>query len=222
MVFARMMPGAARVGGLLAGMALVWALFAADMATAYAKDKGDLLVRLRGIGFLTDTDGKTDTLGGSARTSDDFVPELDFTYFFTKNIAAELILGTTKHTVEVHDSSAGDLDLGTVRVLPPVLTLQYHFMPEQTISPYVGAGINYTITYDVDKGRSVDSVDYSNEFGWALQAGVDYAIDDRWSINFDVKKVFVDTDIIVNGGTINALDTDLDPWVVGIGIGYRF
>lgn len=186
------------------------------------KKAGDIMIRLRGIGFLTDTDGTTDALRGDARTSNDWVPELDFSYFFTKNIAAELILGTTRHTVEVKDSAAGNLDLGTVRMLPPVLTLQYHFLPDHAFSPYVGVGLNYTIPYDVKKGRSVTSVDYSSEFGYAFQLGMDYLIDERWSLNVDVKKVFVDTDIKVNGGRINAKDTDLDPWVIGVGVGFRF
>lgn len=207
---------------ITAAFTLAASLMAADIPTAFAKEKGDLLVRLRGIGFMTDTDGTTDTLGGNARTTDAFVPELDFTYFFTKNIAAELILATTKHNVEVADSTAGDLGLGTVWTLPPVLTLQYHFMPDSKFSPYLGAGINYTITYGVDKGRSVNSIDYSNEFGYAFQAGFDYKLDDKWSFNFDVKKAFVDTDITVNGGAINAKDTALDPLVIGIGFGYKF
>lgn len=191
-------------------------------AEALAKDKGDLLVRLRGIGFLTDTSGTTDVLGGSARTSDAYVPELDFTYFFTKHIAAELILATTKHSVEVKGSTAGDLDLGTVWALPPVLTLQYHFLPDGDFSPYIGAGINYTIMYNPSVGRSATSVDYSNEIGYAFQVGLDYKLNDRWGINLDLKKVFVDTDIKVNGGAINANGTDLDPWVAGIGISYKF
>lgn len=189
---------------------------------AEAKDAGDLLVRLRGVSFMTDTSGRTDTLGGSARTSDDQVPELDFSYFFTKHIAAELILATTKHTVEVKGSTAGDLDLGTMRIIPPVLTLQYHFLPDGRFSPYVGAGVNYVIVADKSTGRSVNNVSYSNEFGFALQAGVDYRINDRWSFNVDVKKVFVDTDIRVNDGTIKADGTDLDPLIVGVGFGYRF
>ena len=200
--------------------ALVSALFLSPVAIA--KDQGDLLVRLRAIAFMTDTDGTTDTLGGSARTSDAYVPELDFSYFFTKNIAAELILGSTKHTVEVKGSSSGDLDLGTVRTLPPVLTLQYHFFPEKMFSPYVGAGVNYTITFDEKKGRSVNSIKYSNEFGYAFQAGLDFKINDSFSLNLDVKKVFVDTDIIVNGGAINAKGTDLNPLIVGIGVGVTF
>ncbi|MEL0022384.1 MAG: OmpW family outer membrane protein, partial [Rickettsiales bacterium] len=109
-----------------------------------------------------------------------------------------------------------------VRALPPVLTLQYHFRPKEAFSPYLGAGVNYTIMYDTERGRSVNSVDYSNEFGWALQAGMDYQFAENWMLNVDLKKVFVSTDITVNGGAINANDTDLDPWIVGIGVGYRF
>ncbi len=189
---------------------------------AVAKEAGDLLVRLRGVAFMTDTSGTTDVLGGSARTSDDFIPELDFTYFFTKNIALELILATTEHTVEVKDSTSGDLDLGTVRFIPPVLSLQYHFLPAENLSPYVGVGINFLLVADHTTGRSVTDVSYSNEFGYAFQVGVDYRINDRWSVNADVKKVFVETDIHVNNGTIRANGTELDPWVIGLGIGYRF
>ena len=189
---------------------------------AFAKDAGDIRLRLRSIGFLTDTSGTTDALGGSARTSNDYVPELDITYFFTKNLAAELIAATTKHRVHVDNSTAGELDLGTVRALPPVLTLQWHFNPDGKWSPYVGAGINYTIMYGASTGRSVTNVKYSNEFGYAFQAGLDYEIDDKWSINLDVKKVFVSTDITANSGGVNANGTDLDPWVVGFGFGYTF
>lgn len=189
---------------------------------ANAGEAGDILVRLRGIGFMTDTDGTTDALGGSASTTNDYVPELDFTYFFTKNISAELILATTKHKVKVKDSTGGDLNLGTVWALPPVLTLQYHFNPDGKWKPYIGAGINYTITYKHGTGPSVQNVSYSDEFGYAFQAGIDYQIDNKWSVNFDLKKVFVSTDIKANGGAVNAKGTDLDPWVIGIGVGYTF
>jgi len=205
-----------------AGVFAALCITAAATGDAWAKDEGDLLVRLRGVGFFTDTDGTTNTLGGDAETSDATMPELDFTYFFTENIAAELILATFSHNVSVKNSTSGDLDLGDVWTLPPVLTLQYHFMPKEQISPYVGAGINYTILYNAEAGHSVNSVNYSNEFGWALQAGVDYQLDDRWSLNFDVKKVFVETDISVNGGAITANDTNLDPLAVSVGLGYRF
>ena len=105
----------ARTWFIVLGVCLVLLLQVGD---GFAKAKGDWIAWLRGIAVLTDTGGTTDALGGDARTSDDFIPELDFSYFFTDNIAAELILGTSKHNVEVKRSTSGDLDLGTVRTLP--------------------------------------------------------------------------------------------------------
>lgn len=206
-------------GGAVLGAAL---LVAGLSTPVMAKEKGDILVRLRAVAFLTDTSGTTAELGGSARTSDDFIPELDFTYFITDNIAAELILAYTQNSVEVLGSTAGDLDLGSTLLLPPILSLQYHFQPKSKFSPYLGVGVIYAIWFNTDKGRSVNSVDYSNEFGLSLQAGLDYAITDEWSLNLDIKKVFVDTDITVNGGAINAKGVDLDPLVISIGAGFKF
>ena len=189
---------------------------------AYAKDKGDLLVRLRTIGFMPDASGATDQVGGDADVGSAVVPELDFTYFFTKNIAAELILATTQHKVDLRNSTSGDLDLGRVRLLPPHLNLQYHFFPDKKFSPYLGAGIGYVFFLEEEDGSSIRSIDYENSVSWSLQVGMDYKINDRWSLNLDLKKAFVDTKLHINGGGVTAPDVDLDPWVLGFGVGYRF
>lgn len=149
-------------------------------------------------------DGPTN-IGGSATVTDEGIPELDITYFITENIAAELVLATTKHDVTVKDSTLGDVDLGTVRLLPPVLTLQYHFLPDGNFRPYISAGINYTITFDENEGSggggaSINNISHSNEFGFAFQIGMDIEIKDTWFLN----KVFVETDIDVNDGAIKS------------------
>lgn len=202
-----------------AGVAVAAALLTAVPAHAEftGKSAGDIMVRARLIGVLPDESAST-TIGGDVGVSNDWVPEIDFTYFVTDNVALELIAATTKHDV-THNAG---IDLGEVSLLPPTLTLQYHFMPKERLSPYVGAGINYTFFYNEDApGGAVTSIDYENSFGWALQAGVDYAVADNWYLNFDVKKVFLSTDVSINGGAITA-DVDLDPWIVGFGVGYRF
>lgn len=190
--------------------------------TAFAKDKGDFLMRMRAIAFMPDSGGATAQLGGDADVGNAVVPELDFTYFFTKNIAAELILATTQHSVSLEGSSSGKLDLGRVQLLPPHINLQYHFMPDGKFSPYVGAGVGYVFFLKEKDGSSINSIDYKNSVSWSLQAGLDYKINDRWSLNLDVKKVFVDTELHINGGGVTAGDVDLDPWVFGLGVGYRF
>lgn len=204
-----------------AGVAVAAALLAAAPAHAdfTGKSAGDVMVRARALWAVPDESASVTVLGGDVNVSNDVVPELDFTYFVTDNIALELIAGTTRHKVS-HTPTG--IDLGKVSLLPPTLTLQYHFMPKERLSPYVGAGVNYTIFYNEDApGGAVTSIDYDNSFGWALQAGVDYAIADRWYLNLDVKKIFLSTDVAINGGAINA-KVDLDPWLFGVGVGYRF
>jgi len=214
------------------GMAIFAAVLVLSPAAVFAKSAGDLVVRLRGLGVVPDEGGAGDdgtaNVGGDTNLTTDQVPELDFTYFITDNIAAELILGTTRHTASLTGSTLGNLDLGTVRLLPPTLNLQYHFLPKGKISPYVGAGINYTIFFDERGGKGnnagtvVNAISYSNGFGYSFQAGVDWKIDDKWHLNADVKKIFLNTDINVNTGTIIVDDADVDPWLFGIGVGYTF
>ena len=204
---------AVALGMMMAGMA------APAHAEFQGKSAGDIMVRARVIGVIPDESAST-TIGGDVNVSDDWVPEVDFTYFVTDNIALELIAATTKHDVS-HKPTG--IDLGEVSLLPPTLTLQYHFMPKERFSPYVGAGLNYTFFYDEPPaaGSPVPSIDYENSVGYALQAGIDYAVADQWYLNVDVKKIFLSTDVSMNGGAIRA-DVDLDPWVVGFGVGYRF
>jgi len=155
----------------------------------------------------------SDTIHVSSKT----IPELDISYFFTPNIAAELVLTyPQKHDVSVNFGGIGKI--GTVKELPPTLTVQYHFTPGAQFSPYVGAGVNYTNFSSVDLGDGV-SLDHSS-WGLALQAGVDFNIDKQWSINFDVKKVQMRSDLKVDG--VKASTVKIDPWLIGVGVGYRF
>lgn len=158
-----------------------------------------------------------DFSGDNVEISTAFVPELDFTYFFTKNIAAELILATTKHDVELESG----VDLGHVWLLPPTLNLQYHFYAGD-FKPYVGAGVNYTFFYGEDEG-DVAGMDYENTFGFSLQAGIDYNLTDKWFLNFDIKQLFLSTDVDVDTGEgVLPVEVDINPLVIGLGVGMKF
>jgi len=207
------------------GVSLAAALLTASQlvsASADAADGSSILVRLRGIGVIPDEDSSVSVIGGSVDAENVAVPELDISYFFTPNIALELILAVSPHDMQVEGSALGTVDLGEVTLLPPTLTLQYHFLPDSQFRPYVGVGINYTFFLDESAPRGVvQSIDYENGFGYAFQAGMDYALTETIVLNLDLKKVFLNTDVAINGGAINA-DVDLDPWIVGAGVGYRF
>ena len=212
------MRGLKKAHGLMAMVVAVTLVLVGMSASVYAME-GDSpwLVRVRALDVIPDEDSDVD-----AEIDDAITAELDFSYFFTDNIAAELILAVTNHDVEALDG----VDLGDVWLLPPTLTLQYHFMPEAQFRPYVGAGVNYTVFFDEDEGDVADDIEYDDGFGFAVQAGFDYGIDDNWAINVDVKKLWLCTDVEVDAttalGAVLEDEVDIDPWIIGVGLAYKF
>lgn len=196
--------------GTVATLALSSPAFAADDFKA-----GDFMVRVRAIGVLPDESGHVSN-GDSVSINNSVTSELDFSYFFTPNVSIELIAAVTRHDIK---TSSG-IDAGNAWLLPPTLTLQYHFTQLDSIKPYVGAGVNYTHFFNEDAG-ALNSVKYDDSFGGALQAGVDIPIKDNWYANIDVKKVFISTTAKFSPSGVRA-DVDIDPWLIGVGVGYKF
>jgi outer membrane protein len=195
-------------------LAAVATLTAAPVASAQVA--GDLLVRARVVNI--DTANKDSIANTEISVSNKTIPEVDITYFLSPNLAAELILTyPQKHNVS---SSADGGQIGTLKQLPPTLSLQYHFtdLGLGAFKPYVGAGLNYTrfSSVNLPTGFSIDK----NSFGLSLQAGVDYMIDKNWSVNLDVKKVTMRTDLSLNGAGLGTIK--VDPLLVGVGVGYKF
>lgn len=205
---------------------LVLALAAALAPSFAMAEAGDFVVRLRATNVAPDESSKLDTIGGfpagSHLTVDsNTIPEIDFSYYFTKNIAAELILALgTRHTVTANVNGTAT-DLGKVNLLPPTLLGQWHFNPDQTFDPYVGAGVSYVRAMDnnLNLGTTPITIDRNN-WGVALQAGMDYNLGNKWLLNFDVKKIWFDTTVKAAGTKIDQLD--IDPWVVSFGFGKKF
>jgi len=182
---------------------------------------GDILVRARGVWVAPETYTTFATgaaAGGVANASQSYIPELDVSYFFTKNISAELIAAVTRHHMSVKHPN---IDLGRVEVLPPTLTAQYHFLPTSMVNPYLGAGINYTTFFGTSKGASGLKVHYDSSWGPALQAGADIHLTGNWYANVDVKQLFVSTTANVGSGAATAR-VNLNPTLVGVGVGYKF
>jgi outer membrane protein len=192
-------------------------------APPVGKQAGTIMIRVRAIGVIPlDSSSSISVIGGQVNATAQAAPEADFSYFFTDNIAIELIAATTRHNVSASNTAIGHVDVGSVWALPPTLTLQYHFFPHERFSPYVGVGINATFVYGAHAaGPPVTDVTLSHNVGAAIQAGVDYNIGGHWFANADVKQIFLNTTASINGGAIKA-HTALNPLVVGMGIGYRF
>lgn len=211
----------------LVGRTLILSVLALAASSALSAQDTKWQIRVRGIGVIPDESATITVINGDIEVSNAYVPELDFSYFFTPNIAAELILATSKHDVMAVgtdlDPPNVDVDVGSVWLLPPTLTLQYHLIPGGVVRPYLGAGANLTFFYNVEvPGTVVTDAEYSTAFGFAFQAGVDIALGDQgWFLNVDAKKILLDTEVALNGASIIA-DVTLNPWVFGAGFGYAF
>ncbi len=204
-------------------------------------EQGDWLVRVRGIVIHPDDSSGLVSAGGVslAGTGVDVdtqaVPELDVTYMFHRNWGVEVIAGIAKHNVSFETAApiAGltdGLDLFDTWVLPPTVTLQYHFLPDNNIRPYVGLGVNYTAFLGDDATPELEAlvgpvnVDTDHSWGLAAQVGVDITVKDNWFVNFDLKYIDIDTTATLQTGPLGRLrvNVDVDPIIFGAGIGYRF
>ena len=227
---------------------LALAVAAALVPSLAMAEAGDIVVRLRATHISADESSSLGATtqanvgniygntGAELRVDSNTIPEIDFSYYITKNIAAELILATgTRHDVSIKGLAAGatvtNPNLGSVNLLPPTLTAQWHFNPDQTFDPYVGAGLSYVRAMDnglaaQTAGAPVPIRISRNSFGPAIQAGLDYNVpDSKWLLNVDVKKIWFDTKVEGNFSvtTWTKIDQlDVDPWVVSVGFGRKF
>ncbi|WP_408334720.1 OmpW/AlkL family protein [Paraburkholderia sp. RL17-337-BIB-A] len=177
---------------------------------------GDILVRLRAISIMPDVGTSQSLSALNVGVNNAIVPELDLTYMIRDYLGVELILGTSRHQLS---SSLGNL--GGVNVLPPTLLLQYHFNHAGRIRPYVGAGLNYTLFYNNGLNAGGQPISITNHsFGPALQAGVDVQVTKSLFVNADIKKIWMHTDASLGAQPLGRLN--IDPLVVGLGVGMRF
>ncbi len=218
---------------ILKCMALPVIVVSALSAPAYAK-AGDTFVRVRAIMV-----SPTESSGGifptfpaeKVKVSNSIMPEIDVTHMVSDHIGLELIAATTKHHARgVSGTTGGIGKLASTWVLPPTLTVQYHFAPDAKVRPYVGAGVNYTIFYSEKPSAGLvtavgqTNVDLKDSFGWAAQAGIDIDLNEKMFLNFDVKYLDIDTTARLNTTAIGIqrVRVSLDPLVFGVGVGFRF
>ncbi len=201
----------ARNAGWLMVVAALWLMSLASVVQAEELQKYGVRVRAVYVMPTEEFDGRLNGL--TPKLDDAVIPELDLEYFFTKNISSELILGASHHDVKLNGEVSGSTWL-----LPPTLTVKYHPMPKESISPYLGAGINLTIPFSSTL-KGVNDFKLDTTVGWAAQAGVDIKFKDNIFFNLDYKYVAMESKARIAGVKY---DLDLNPHLFGVGVGYRF
>ncbi|KKI19574.1 OmpW/AlkL family protein [Sphingomonas sp. Ag1] len=222
----------AALGVMVAGVAAMPAA-AQDDAARVETRAGDVLLRARAI-TVAPNERSGSILpafpGEKVRIDNSVMPELDLTYMATDNIGFELIASTTKHHADGRTGTTGGIGrLASTWVLPPTLTMQYHFMPRSTVRPYVGAGINYTIFWNEKASPALEAavgrtrVHMKDSVGWAAQAGIDIDLSRKVFLNLDVKYIDIDTTARLDTAAAGTqrVRLNVDPLVFGVGLGLR-
>ena len=212
-----------RLKSLVVAMAAVASLTPV-MAQAQAEENPWMLrVRAVDLLFQNGQSGGTGTVQAlNVKAKNQWIPEFDISYFFTKNIAAELVL-TWPQQVNITYGS-GNANAGKITALPPSLLVQYHFTELGAFKPYVGVGVNYTIFGNRQNfpalGNSV-TVNQSS-LGVVGQIGMDYMFDKNWGMNVDLKYATMSTDVKTVAGGTNLGTLTLNPWMPAVGVTYKF
>jgi len=223
---------------------LVLLIFTVSTINAQNDNYFDWSLRLSGLSVMpVESDGVE---GRDLTMSNEFGFEIGLNYFFNKNISTELSLGSSSHEtiIQYDDWEQHRYSIGDVRIIPIDLNFQYHFDLNK-LKPYVGAGVNYTFFYVEEEmlAGGVNGGKFDNAFGFVLQGGIDYAINDKWYINLDLKKLFLSTEMTTYHGwcgdefaakAIVAVPcpdynveeivekVDINPLSIGLGIGYKW
>lgn len=195
--------------------ALLASAGAATAAPSY--EAGTVLLRLRAVEIVPDV-SSTVSIGGKVSISDTTIAEADITYFLSEHWGLELIAGSDKHAIYYNKTTK----LANVWLLPPTLTLQYHFDQIGPFKPYIGAGPNYTVFYNRSTGP-LGKLRTTDNWGFALQLGTDIPLteDGSYFLNFDVKRLWLSTHASFSASPVTA-SVNINPWLIGTGVGIRF
>lgn len=176
------------------------------------------------LGFgIANVDPKSDSgtlAGGTVPTSigDNTRPQITFEYFIRDNIGIE-VLGALPFR---HSIRSNGTEIGTVRHLPPVVSLQYHFDLTPRWKPFVGVGVNFTGFFDAEAKGPLEGADLrvKNSWGLAAHLGTDYWINDRAALRADLRWIDIDSDVMLDGAKIGRVE--VDPVVVGVSYVMKF
>lgn len=200
-------------------MCLAAAVALAALSPVAAQQAGDLTV---GLG-LANVNPKSDNgvlAGGTVPVSigDNTRPQITVEYFIRNNLGIEVLAALPfKHSI-----TSNGTEIGTVRHLPPVVSLQYHFDATPQLKPFLGLGVNFTGIYDAESKGPLAGNDLrvKNSWGLAAHLGADYWINDRAAIRADLRYIDIDADVTLNGGDIGRVA--IDPLVTGISYVMKF
>lgn len=211
---------------IVSGLVATALLSAGFTASVSAHQAGDIIVRAGAIVVAPNESSPVVANIAEFEVGNNTQLGLNFGYMLTDNIGIELLAATPFS----HDISLGVLGkIAETKQLPPTLVAQYYFgSSDSKLRPYIGAGVNFTNFFDNEfnqdaKDAGLSDLSLSNSWGVAAQVGIDYQVNQNWLVNASIWYAQISTDVKFNlGDDALKVETDIDPWVYMVSIGYTF
>jgi outer membrane protein len=191
----------------------------ADTTTSSASGKHFAIVG--GVAVQQPT-GNATIAGQDADFDGEAAPTLSASYYVNDNIAVEAWGAADKfgHRVRTSDGKVASVD-----AQPYAVSGQYHFRSgDSTVRPFVGLGYFESNISDEKAEPSGalagQRIGMTTAKGPMATVGVDLNFSPTWFARADARYLKGGSDIAVDGTKVG--EADLDPMVVGIGVGARF
>ena len=202
---------------ILASLAAAVSLAAAP---AMAQSKGDWTVSA-GVHQVAPKSNNGSLAGGTLKVDvdSDIKPTITGEYFIADNLGIEVLAALPfKHDININGLGR----VGSTKHLPPVVSLQYHFNSAGKVSPFLGAGLNYTTFFSEDTTGALAGSKLKLEDSWGLaaHAGVDFAIGEKGALRVDLRWIDIDSKVKLNGEKIGTVN--IDPLAYGVSYVFKF
>ena len=202
---------------ILAGLAAALSLAAAP---AMAQSKGDWTVSA-GVHQVAPKSNNGWLAGHTLKVDvdNDVKPTITGEYFIADNLGIEVLAALPfKHDININGLGR----VGSTKQLPPVVTLQYHFNSKGKVSPFVGAGLNYTTFFSEDTtgALAASKLKLQDSWGLAAHAGIDFAIGEKGALRVDMRWIDIDSKVKLDGEKIGTVN--IDPLAYGVSYVFKF
>ncbi|MDT8320362.1 MAG: OmpW family outer membrane protein [Xanthomonadales bacterium] len=186
----------------------------ASLNTAIAMEPGDWLIRF-GLSNADPKSNNHDVVEVDSAVSATF----NVDYMMTANWSVE-VLAAYPFEHDIH--LIGGPKVGETKHLPPTVSLNYHFLADAAFQPYVGLGVNYTNFFSEKTMGALEgtSLDLDDSWGFAAQVGADIMLGEAWFLNVNARYIDIETDATLDGAPLGTVE--IDPWVYGAHLGFRF
>ncbi|MBB5863212.1 OmpW family outer membrane protein [Xanthomonas sp. 3058] len=189
-------------------------------ASALAQSKGDWTVAV-GAHQVAPTSDNGRLVGGTLEVDvgNDIKPTFTAEYFIADTLGIEVLAALPfEHAITLRGLGR----VGSTKHLPPVISLQYHFNRQGKVSPFLGAGINYTRFFSTDtRGALAGSrLELGDSWGLAAHAGLDFTLSDRSALRVDLRWIDIDSTARLDGARIGKVH--IDPLAYGMAYVHRF